>query len=92
MLSVNELLSSDPDEEFVAICSPLYNDYHLQSRYLHDAYYNPVTRRNYPYRDLFYDGKCHHFQKQPSEVLCKKLCSQKFRKIHRKTPVPESLF
>ena len=31
-------------------------------------------------------------QKQPPEVFCKKRCSQKFRKIHRKTPVPESLF
>ena len=31
-------------------------------------------------------------EKQPLEVLCKKSCSQKFRKIHRKTPVPESLF
>ena len=33
-----------------------------------------------------------NYQKQPPEVLCKKSCSQKFRKIHRKTPVPESLF
>ena len=31
-------------------------------------------------------------QKQPPEVFCKKRCSLKFRKIHRKTPVPESLF
>ena len=31
------------------------------------------------------------FQKQPPEVLCKKSCSQKFRKVHRKTPVPETL-
>ena len=31
-------------------------------------------------------------QKQPPEVFCKKRCSWKFRKIHRKTPVPESLF
>ena len=31
-------------------------------------------------------------QKQPPEVFCKKRCSQKFRKIHRKAPVPESLF
>ena len=30
--------------------------------------------------------------KQPPKVFCKKRCSQKFRKIHRKTPVPESLF
>ena len=31
-------------------------------------------------------------QKQPAEVFCKKRCSQKFRKIHREAPVPESLF
>ena len=31
-------------------------------------------------------------QKQPPEVFCKKRCSEKFRKIPRKTPVPESLF
>ena len=31
-------------------------------------------------------------QKQPPEVFCKKRCSYKFRKIHRKTPVPECLF
>ena len=31
-------------------------------------------------------------QKQPPEVFYKKRCSYKFRKIHRKTPVPESLF
>ena len=31
------------------------------------------------------------FQKQPPEVFCKKDCSQKFRKIHRKTTVPEPL-
>ena len=30
------------------------------------------------------------FQNQPSEVFCKKMCFYKFRKIHRKTPVPES--
>ena len=30
-------------------------------------------------------------QKQLTEVLCKKLCSQKFLKIHRKSPVPEPL-
>ena len=32
------------------------------------------------------------FQKHPPEVFCKNRCSQKFRKIQRKTPVPESLF
>ena len=31
-------------------------------------------------------------QKQLPEVFYKKRCSYKFRKIHRKTPVPESLF
>ena len=29
---------------------------------------------------------------QPPEVFCKKMCSQKFCKIHRKTPVPKSFF
>ena len=32
------------------------------------------------------------FNKQPPELFCKKRCSQKCRKIHRKTPLPESLF
>ena len=31
-------------------------------------------------------------QKQPLEVFCMKSCSKKFRKVHRKTPVPGSLF
>ena len=31
-------------------------------------------------------------QKQPPEVSRKKKCSYKFRKTHRKEPVPESLF
>ena len=31
-------------------------------------------------------------QKHPPEVFCKKICSWKFRKIHRKTPVPEAFF
>ena len=30
-------------------------------------------------------------QKKPPEVFCKKHCSHKFRKIHKKTPVPEFL-
>ena len=29
---------------------------------------------------------------EPLEVFCKKRCSQKFRKIHMKTPLSESLF
>ena len=31
------------------------------------------------------------FRSSRREVLCKKRCSWKFRKIHRKTPVPDSL-
>ena len=31
-------------------------------------------------------------QKQPPEVFYEERCSYKFHKIHRKTPVPESLF
>ena len=31
-------------------------------------------------------------QKQSPEAFCKKMCSWKFHKIHRKTPVPEAFF
>ena len=31
-------------------------------------------------------------QKHPPEVFCKKGSCEKFRKVHSKTPVPESLF
>ena len=31
-------------------------------------------------------------QKQPPGAFCKKMCSWKFHKIHRKTPVPETFF
>ena len=31
-------------------------------------------------------------QKQPPEVFHRERCSKKYYKIHRKTPVPESLF
>ena len=31
-------------------------------------------------------------KKQPLEVFCENSCSQELRKIHRKTPVPGSLF
>ena len=31
-------------------------------------------------------------QKQPPEMFYKKRCSEKYHKIHRKAPVPESLF
>ena len=32
------------------------------------------------------------YGKQPSEVFLEKSCSQKFRKMHRKTPLLESFF
>ena len=31
-----------------------------------------------------------NLQKQPPGAFCKKMCSRKFHKIHRKTPVPET--
>ena len=31
-------------------------------------------------------------QKQPPGAFCKKLCSWKFHKIHRKAPVPETFY
>ena len=34
----------------------------------------------------------HFLHKQPLEVFCKKNCSYKFRKIHRKASMAESLF
>ena len=37
-------------------------------------------------------GNINSSQKQPSELFCKKRCSYKFHKLHRKTPVPGSLF
>ena len=33
-----------------------------------------------------------NIEKQSLDVFCRKSCSYKFHKIHRKTPVPESLF
>ena len=43
-------------------------------------------------RDLVYIYEPSIRQKQPPEVFCKKRFSHKFNKIHRKTPLPESLF
>ena len=39
-----------------------------------------------------FSGKCGKKQKESPEVFFKKMCFQKFRKIYKKTPVPESLF
>ena len=49
-----------------------------------------VFKENSSQKNLQY--KIPKKQKQPPEVFCKKRCSYKFYKIHRKTPVPESLF
>ena len=38
------------------------------------------------------EGRHGKVQKQRPEVFCKKRCFEKFRKIHRKTPVSESFF
>ena len=40
---------------------------------------------------MFFDSLL-QIQKQPPKVFFEKRCSQKFRKIHKKTPEPESLF
>ena len=40
----------------------------------------------------FYTIYAMNVQKQPPEVFCRKMCSWKFHKIHRKTPVPEAFF
>ena len=44
--------------------------------------------------ELFLQKKLTGFsrQKQPLEVFYKKSCSNRFLKIHRKTPVPQPLF
>ena len=57
------------------------------------------------YKQLFRGCQCHqkcfietlanlfeNTQKQPPNVFYEERCSQKFHKIHRKTPVPQSLF
>ena len=54
-------------------------------------YWQPQVQQNLVYsheKDNPYD----FFQKQPPEVFYEKRCFKKFRKIHEKTPVPESLF
>ena len=58
--------------------------------------YSESIYNNLAYKDLvlhfsFTDTVCFPRSSRP-EVFCKKRCSQKFRKINRKTPVPEALF
>ena len=65
--------------------------------YLDPFKMDPVFGNNHPTSRLIMQSENNSytdtlFQKQPPEILCKKMCSQKFRKIHMKTPVPESLF
>ena len=46
-------------------------------------YFSPSLMQNVEYRIILI--LLLRSKKQPPEVLCKKRCSQKFRKIHRKT-------
>ena len=54
-------------------------------------FYNPETLEEYTagWKDLvkIYEHSQKVVQKQPPEVFCKKRCSLKFPKIHRKTPL-----
>ena len=43
------------------------------------------------WKPYFHISQTSSIQKQPPEVFCERRCSWKFRKIHRKTPAPESL-
>ena len=46
-----------------------------------------------PIQDILEDSLASFIkQKQPQEVFYKKSVLKKFRKIYRKTPVPESIF
>ena len=51
-----------------------------------------VEFSKYLKRNSFILLQVQHLQKQPPEMCYAKRCSQKFHKIQRKTPVPESLF
>ena len=44
------------------------------------------------WQNLQITAAVHYFQKRPPQVLCKKMCSLKVRKYHRKIPVLESVF
>ena len=51
-----------------------------------------VPKRLFLFASMKHRSRGNKIQKQSPEVLYKKKCSQKFLKIHRKTPVPEYLF
>ena len=58
-------------------------------------YGNPTIDVLHDSIDVFLHGgdsdlKCVNLQRQALEVSCKKRCSEKFRKIHKKAPAPES--
>ena len=60
-----------------------------------ESFKTPFFTEHLFYRTPSDNCFCHNNwnrQKQPPEVFRKKRCSCKFRKIHRKTPEPESLF
>ena len=53
---------------------------------------NKHNLKNWTYLDVRKVRTVNHGSEQPPEVFYGKRCSQKFQKIHRKTPAPESLF
>ena len=59
---------------------PLFQAYYIK---LHHVYHKDFDIR-------FKNKRNCKIQKQPPEVFCKKSCSYKFHKIHRKTPVPQA--
>ena len=46
----------------------------------------------YYHHFLFLQGLLMTFTEAATRGVLQKMCSQRFRKIHRKTPMPESLF
>ena len=55
--------------------------------YVQQGHHSAISFRSYqPYTENIWMVK---FQQQPREVFYEKSCFKKFRKIHRKTPVPD---
>ena len=67
-----------------------YQCYYWNLLWISFLYFLSWTHSNNFSKTFF--TNCNNKQKQPSEMFCKKKCSYKFLKVHRKTPVRESLF
>ena len=83
-----------PEEKGISLlklCSPHYFSFlcnitaRFGSLWRKSKVWNPLFELESVFRTL----SNIYYQKQPPQVFCKKRCPQKFRKIHRKTPVPE---